>query len=208
LASFDPPTVVRTSGDQTIGGVKTFSSPPVVPAGATGAQAPQAQEIPTLVGITGAVVFYPATTAPPLWLKANGAAISRTTYAALWAYAQASGNLVAQGSKQAGNFGEGDGSTTFTLPDLRGEFPRGWDDGRGVDTGRAIGTAQAGEVQAHTHPVPYNLGNGTAGTNGTALTGNSASAGLSVYGGIPGSSSTGGAETRPRNVALLACIKY
>jgi hypothetical protein len=63
LASFDPPTVVRTSGDQTIGGVKTFSSPPVVPAGATGAQAPQAQEVIGRTGATGSAVIPSGTTA-------------------------------------------------------------------------------------------------------------------------------------------------
>jgi hypothetical protein len=68
---------------------------------------------------------------PPGWLKANGAVISRAGFAALCA---------AIGTTY------GSGAGTFALPDLRGEFVRGWDDGRGVDTGRAIGTTQNGSL--------------------------------------------------------------
>ena len=86
----------------------------------------------------GAVMYFARNTAPPGWLKCNGAAISRTAYAKLFA---AIGTV----------FGAGDGFTTFNLPDLRGEFVRGWDDGRGVDGGREFGSAQAGAIQSHTH---------------------------------------------------------
>ncbi|MCG6573833.1 hypothetical protein EGM97_03825 [Pseudomonas sp. AF32] len=80
-----------------------------------------------------------ATIEPPNgWLKCNGSLVSRTQYAALFA---------AIGTR----FGAGDGSTTFALPDLRGEFIRGWDDGRGIDAGRALGTAQVGQNASHTH---------------------------------------------------------
>ena len=74
----------------------------------------------------GVPVPWPSATPPTGWLKCNGAAISRTAYAKLFA---AIGTV----------FGAGDGFTTFNLPDLRGEFVRGWDDGRGVDGGRAFG---------------------------------------------------------------------
>ena len=70
----------------------------------------------------GAVIFVAMDTAPSGYLKANGDAISRTTYADLF---------TAIGT----TFGVGDGSTTFNLPDMRGEFARRWDDGRGVDSG-------------------------------------------------------------------------
>jgi microcystin-dependent protein len=109
-------------------------------------------------------------------------------------------------------YGVGDGSTTFAVPDLRGEFPRGWDDGRGIDSGRAIGTAQAQAIQSHLHSyrTAYILGNGIAGFDGTALTGNSVGASYAVHAAIPSQNtdSTGGTETRPRNIALLACIKF
>jgi phage-related tail fiber protein len=134
----------------------------------------------------GEITFFARNTAPTGYLKANGAAISRTTYSALFA---------AIGT----TFGIGDGSTTFNLPDLRGEFLRGWDDSRGVDSGRTFGSAQAAAVESHTHNVK------------TSTTGAGGSAGDFVNGGggnvIP-TTAYGGSETRPRNVAMLACIKY
>ena len=87
---------------------------------------------------SGAVLYFAGRTAPAGWLKANGAAVSRTAYAALFA---------AIGT----TYGAGDGRSTFNLPDLRGEFLRGWDDGRGVDTGRVLGSAQAHALQSHQH---------------------------------------------------------
>ena len=74
----------------------------------------------------GAYGLFFMATAPSGWLKANGQAVSRTTYATLFA---------AIGTA----YGAGDGSTTFNLPDMRGEFARAWDDSRGVDAGRACG---------------------------------------------------------------------
>lgn len=135
----------------------------------------------------GQVTTFARNTAPTGYLKANGAAISRTTYAALFA---------AIGT----TFGAGDGSTTFNVPDLRAEFIRGWDDGRGIDTGRVFGSAQGFAMQAHTHTTPQGLQGGGAfafqpGTSGLSTTSGAAS----------GTTAT---ETRPRNVALLACIKY
>lgn len=141
----------------------------------------------------GMVGEFARNTAPTGWLKANGAAVPRTTYAALFA---------AIGT----TFGVGDGSTTFTLPDLRGEFIRGWDDGRGVDSGRAFGSAQAGLIQSHTHALS-NGGTNLLASNGTGLTLVGPAAGSSINAGAT-IQSAGGAETRPRNVSLLACIKF
>ena len=87
---------------------------------------------------SGAVLYFAGRTAPAGWLKANGAAVSRTAYAALFA---------AIGT----TYGAGDGRSTFNLPDLRGECLRGWDDGRGVDAGRVFGSAQAHALQSHQH---------------------------------------------------------
>ena len=133
----------------------------------------------------GIVGEFARNTAPTGWLKANGAAVSRTTYAALFA---------AIGT----TFGVGDGSTKFTLPDLRGEFIRGWDDGRGVDSGRVFGSAQADEFESHQHTVYAAAGSfsGAVGVAGGVLVG------------ATGSGSAGGTETRPRNVSLLYCIKF
>ena len=134
----------------------------------------------------GTVIYHAANTPPTNFIKANGAAISRTTYADLFAVIGTT-------------FGSGDGSTTFNVPDLRGEFMRGWDDSRGIDNGRSFGSAQADELKAHTHTFSthYNTGAG-----GVPLQGTSSPTGTVT------TSSTGGSETRPRNIAMLACIKY
>jgi microcystin-dependent protein len=137
--------------------------------------------------IPGEVKWFAMTSAPSGFLKANGAAISRTTYANLFA---------AIGT----TFGVGDGSTTFNVPDLRGEFIRGWDDGRGVDTSRTFGSAQADDLKSHTHTyiASYSDNTDKGGGGGRANTG--------TYTGNTGA--TGGTETRPRNIAILACIAF
>ena len=156
---------------------------------------------------TGAVIYVPAASAPVGFLKANGALISRTAYPALWAYAQASGNIAASdGAWGAGQFSPGDGSTTFRIPDLRGEFLRGWDDGRGVDASRGLGSAQAAALGNHYHgtvsPTGYGFGYYGTGT----ITSDAGRDGFADF-----NDSTPSAkhpETRPRNIAVLACIKY
>lgn len=82
----------------------------------------------------GTITMFGGSVAPAGWLLCRGQAVSRTTYAALFA---------AIGI----NYGGGDGVTTFNVPDMRGEFPRGHDAGRGVDPGRTLGTAQADALQ-------------------------------------------------------------
>ncbi len=168
----------------------------------------------TLAGVpSGAVAHFAMNTAPTGWLKANGAAVSRTTYAALF-------------SAIGTTFGVGNGSTTFNLPDLRGEFLRGWDDGRGVDTGRAFGSAQLDQMQKITGNTSTAAAVGmvysTAGQSG-AFSYGVQSYSTSPAGGAATSwrltfdsalspdarvSSTTSGETRARNVALLACIKF
>lgn len=86
----------------------------------------------------GVISYTAASSAPTGWLKANGAAVSRTTYAKLFA---------AIGT----DYGAGDGSTTFNLPDLRGYHIRSLDDGRGVDSGRVRGSTQADQNKSHNH---------------------------------------------------------
>ena len=153
---------------------------------------------------TGSVTYYASSTIPTGWLRANGAEVSRTTYADLYA-------VIGE------TYGAGDGSTTFELPDLRGEFVRGFDDGRGVDTGRVLGSAQQDEFGEHRHLTVAN------GTGGDAITSpdqavrarraNSNDLDYSLVTStdepsVGKSSLSGGSETRPRNIALLAIIKY
>ncbi|AOZ02267.1 hypothetical protein BKK81_23580 [Cupriavidus sp. USMAHM13] len=138
----------------------------------------------------GTVAFHAKSAAPAGWLKCNGGAVSRTTYAELFAEIGTS-------------FGAGDGSTTFNLPELRGEFVRAWDDGRGVDSGRSFASIQLGSVESHRHTF-------RAAFNGTGTSGSIAQYGANGQAEGPQLSTeiTGAGETRPRNIALLACIKY
>lgn len=154
---------------------------PQGPQGATGQQGPQG---PRGVAPAGAVLFFAMASAPAGWLVCNGAAVSRSAYADLFA---AIGIL----------YGAGDGVTTFSLPDLRGEFVRGADGGRNVDTGRALGSAQGDSIKSHSHSITTTTFAGGGG--GVPYGSGSASAS-----GMTGD--YGGGETRPRNVALLPCI--
>ncbi len=102
----------------------------------------------------GTVVAYAGPVVPSGWLFCDGSAVSRTTYAALYA---------AIGTSS----GSGDGATTFNLPDYRGRFLRGVDADAGVDldvTNRtyqanggnvngAVGSAQQGQFANHVHGV-------------------------------------------------------
>jgi len=137
---------------------------------------------------TGAVGGFAMGVAPDGWIKCNGATdLSTTVYADLFA-------------SVGYTFGGSGGS--FGVPDLRGEFMRGLDDGRGVDSGRALGDgSQADDNKSHTHTfdgVP-DLG-GEWRLTPMIQTGH--------YYGQDTTDSSGGTETRPRNVAVLYCIKY
>jgi phage-related tail fiber protein len=105
----------------------------------------------------GTIAYLGMSTAPTGWIKANGAAISRSTYADLFA---------AIGT----TYGSGDGSTTFNIPDLRGQFPRGWDDGRGVDSGRSFASSQSSQNKYEAQDlmvfIPHD-GGGNMGATGT-----------------------------------------
>ena len=163
---------------------------------------------------SGEVAYFAGRNAPAGWLKANGAAVSRTAYAALFA---------AIGT----TYGPGDGSTTFNLPDLRGEFMRGWDDGRGIDLGRAFGSAQGDAIRNITGEAKFGYDgdtvydpNAAASTlaiyypdrkvqdqvNNLTLTSNAANNWRPLVFDASRAVPTAG-ENRPRNIALLACIK-
>ncbi|KAB0269069.1 tail fiber protein [Microvirga brassicacearum] len=187
--------------------------------------------------IPGSIDYFPRTTAPAGWLKANGALLNRTAYPALWNEAQVSGMLAANDAAWATNpgmYSPGNGTTTFRIPDLRGEFIRGFDDGRGIDIGRAVGSNQGQTIQSHNHGVNdpthahsvydpghshgydrYSAITSTSGSTGSNrgldhIATSAALTGIAIYGAGTGISiqHTGSPETRPRNVALLACIKY
>ncbi|HGC3124074.1 TPA: phage tail protein [Escherichia coli] len=147
----------------------------------------------------GVPVPWPSATPPTGWLKCNGAAFSAEEYPELAkAY------------------------PTNKLPDLRGEFIRGWDDGRGIDAGRVLLSIQTGMLEKHRHIVVANDGYDTKDewelatifkktyTQGRGLdatnTGGSLipSPTLHSRGSI---GNTGGNETRPRNIAFNFIVR-
>lgn len=178
-------------------------------------------QVLTMLGITsavipaGSIIAFGALAAPAGWLICDGLAVSRATYAALFAVIGTT-------------FGNGDGSTTFNLPDMRGQFARGFDTSGSRDPGRTFGTTQASALQAHQHietiPEIFNPGNtqqyqfgmttvtyttigvDTAGTgtvnfsltnDGTTYSGYNPNSGGQVVSN----------ETRPTNVAVSFIIK-
>ncbi|WP_312903178.1 phage tail protein [Chryseobacterium taichungense] len=183
----------------------------------------------------GTVSYTAASTVPAGYLECNGTAVSRTTYATLFA---------AIGT----TYGAGDGSTTFNLPDLRGEFVRGWDHGRGVDASRSLGSTQTnstklpnanftGTTSSYTHN--HSVGDGSNSANAVnagsyGLLRRSVSGESNTPGGgdsygsgnepdaystprvIPNDSHShtvtvaggGDSETRPRNISLMPIIKF
>lgn len=150
----------------------------------------------------GAVMPFAGPAQPDGWLICDGGQVSRTTRAALFA---------AIGTR----YGTGNGTTTFNIPDLRGEFVRGWDQGRGVDAGRVLGSTQlnadnrTAEFRTAEDPgAEQGLGTSTIAGDGNwsdwrptgrNLDGNDISISFK---------SNGVTDTRPRNIALLYCIKY
>lgn len=138
--------------------------------------------------LRGAVCAFAMGHPPAGWLKCNGAAVSRTAYADLF-------------SIIGTHYGAGDGHSTFNLPDLRGEFIRGIDEGRGADPNRAFGSWQSDEIRSHNHFIQFD--GVAAGRRGAAEGAIHSGSGKPYY-----TDHTGGNETRPRNVALLYCIKY
>ena len=95
----------------------------------------------TVQGVPSGSVFCMAVaTVPSGYLECNGAEVSRTTYSVLFAVIGTA-------------YGTGDGSSTFNLPDLRGEFVRGFDNGKGTDSGRSIATSQSSQNAQHNHSM-------------------------------------------------------
>ena len=164
--------------------------------------------------MVGAVVGFAMKSAPEGWLAANGTAVSRTTYARLF-------------SRIGTTYGAGDGVNTFNLPDYRAEFLRGLDSGRGIDAGRAIGSAQAQQSVNHSHLLPTTSGTGGDGPMTAVFTDDTSAmtyypSGTNSYNPSPSANTTlrtytanasaiagaFGDETRPRNIAVLYCIKF
>ena len=179
----------------------------------------------------GAVLPFAGTTAPNGWVVCDGGELSRTVYSELYAYI----GVI---------YGNGNGSTTFNVPNLNDEFVRG------SSGTRPVGTQETDEIRSHGHTGSTNttgLHGHTGSTNttgehshkvkegdnmpiGSGLTSGDDFTGIVTYQSdttlagnhshsislnsagnhshILNINNTGGSETRPRNVAMLYCIKY
>ncbi|EOT8833123.1 TPA: phage tail protein [Escherichia coli] len=132
----------------------------------------------------GVPVPWPSATPPTGWLKCNGAAFSAVEYPKLAkAY------------------------PTNKLPDLRGEFIRGWDDGRGVDSGRTLLSTQTDEFKSHSHYFER-----TWAQTGFDTTGGYYLLAADVSGSVnqqksDSTNSVGGRESRPRNIAFNYIVR-
>lgn len=150
--------------------------------------------------LAGAISAFAFTSVPTGWLECDGSTVSRTTYSDLF-------------TAIGDTFGAGDGSTTFAIPDLRGEFIRGWDNGGGIDASRAIGSSQADQMEAHKHldgGVQFSGLTATYGSiaaSGTRATGTDSSSVQRIYTSTQGGTDNS-SETRPRNIAMMYCIKF
>jgi len=136
----------------------------------------------------GAVQAFAMNSAPTGWLAADGTAVSRSTYAALF---------TAIGT----TYGAGDGSTTFALPDLRGYFVRGSGTNSDGTAAGTFGSKQADDFKSHSHGNVRKLSSDGAGIASVA-------AGTAPATSTTFTDSTGGTETRPKNIAMLYCIKF
>lgn len=150
----------------------------------------------------GAISYFAMPNPPTGWLVADGSPVPRDQYKDLFAV--------------IGTFyGAGDGKTTFNIPDLRGEFIRSWDAGRGVDKNRMFGSWQTGTPISHDDealPEWFDV---------VAMSYSARSFGDEWVGQLPDAYTSQPftykvpadrpqffTMTRPRNVALLCCIKY
>jgi len=159
---------------------------------------------------SGAIIAYGGTSAPSGWLLCDGSAVSRTTYATLFAAIGIA-------------YGSGDGSTTFNLPDLRGRFARGVDgtanndpdkaartaSNTGGNTGNAVGSLQDDNLESHNHRLRYGS-TAAALAASRGLIGGSTDQGSYINSGLGPAfvENSGGNETRPKNVYVNYIIKH
>jgi len=144
----------------------------------------------------GAIQAFAMNSTPSGWLTANGSNVSRTTYSDLF-------------SKIGTTYGSGDGSTTFTLPNLNGIFVRGSGSQTigGITYNKTFAAKEGDAFQGHVHDQEPSQGSGAPGGTGTG------GAFLGTKTGDPISDGTNGtprtaSETRPANIALRYCIKF
>lgn len=146
-------------------------------------------------GPIGAIIIWPTVSAPTDHLLCDGSAVSRTTYADLFAVLGTA-------------YGSGDGSTTFNLPNLKGKVVVGYDstntnfDAIGETGGEETHTLTTNEMPAHTHRTPAGQNGGGSNTGSQAW-----SSGLNQYGTYGDSESTGGGASH-NNLQPYTTLNY
>jgi len=159
---------------------------------------------------TASIHWFATQISPTGFIKANGAELLIESYSNLY-------------EKIGTTFG-GDGIATFNVPDLRGEFIRGWDDGRGVDSDREFGSYQGDAIRNITGKLTGHNENMTTEEldsvvmEGALYVADSYNSTVGLVGANnPGARTLGldssrvvptAADNRPRNIALIAYIKY
>lgn len=145
-------------------------------------------------------------TPPKGYLECDGSEVSRVVYAKLFKVI---------GTKH----GDGDGSTTFNLPDWRGYVLRGWDHGRGIDVGRTLGSSQEDAIRNIkgrfiadiVHPSGISQASDGVFTNSPRGKGDSGSGGWGELNDFWFDASKvvpTADENRMKNGAAMICIKY
>ena len=159
----------------------------------------------------GTILYYVGATAPTGWLFCDGSLVKKASYPQLFdivkvwiANVKGRGIFDSNGNEIPSNENFLDPKNpNFRLPDLRGQFIRGWDAGKGFDIDRLFGSYQLDMLRSHKHEIT-DTGGPEGDDSGYMDIGNDGSnASLKK-------SSTdfqGGAETRPRNIAYLPIIK-
>jgi microcystin-dependent protein len=182
--------------------LNSAAAPTVVVADGEVTAAKLAAAVQQLLVPAGAVQAFAMNSAPTGWLAADGTAVSRSTYAALFAAISTT-------------YGAGDGSTTFALPDLRGIFVRGSGSQAisGITYNKTFAAKEGDAFQGHQHAVTHDaqklIGpvHTIAGGFGAESVPASIQIGNPTTDGANGTPRTA-SETRPANIALLYCIKF
>lgn len=155
----------------------------------------------------------------PDFVKANGALVNREDYPLLYSFAATKNLIVTEAewaSGMQGLYSEGDGSTSFRLPDLRGQFLRGLDMGAGIDADRMLGSAQGDAIRNIKGTIGVRQSSNCSGSDLGPFSANNKYAGVSMsqelfpyLDGFDASRVVPTAEeNRPKNIALIAQIKY
>lgn len=183
---------IATQGQALAGTANNVLMTPLRVAQAVAAQIPPA--VPT-----GMIAFFDLTEVPEGWLVCDGSAVSRTTYASLFA-------------KIGTRHGAGDGSTTFNLPDMDARFLEGTTDTGQVGTNVEPGLPNiTGELPAGTFTTA-GLPSGcfSRGADGQHTWAGGSYAGITLVFNAAGSNQTYGSSStvQPQSMLGLACIKF